>query len=219
MKYNQIAVIGLGRFGMSLIIEFNRLGCEVLAIDTDENKVSDVADIVTHAVQADAMDEQVLKSLGVRNLDVVIVAIGENVQASILTTIILKELGVKKVVAKAQNSMHGKVLEKVGADLVIYPEREIAIKLARTLTSENILDQINLSPNYSIMELVAPKIFVDKSLVDIGVRKKMGISILAIKRGDEIIVALRAGLVINAGDILVALGKNEDLEKLDELES
>ena len=219
MKHKQVAVIGLGRFGMSLIREFNRLGCEVLAIDNDNNKINEVSDIVTHAVQADAMDEQVLKSLGIRNLDVVIVAIGQKVQANILTTIILKELGVKKVVAKAQNSMHGKVLEKIGADLVIYPEREIAIKLARTLTSQNILDQINLSPDYSIMELVAPMIFVGKSLAEIGVRKKMAITILAIKRGDEIIVALRAGLVINAGDILVALGKNEDLQKLDELES
>jgi len=219
MKYKQVAIIGLGRFGMSLLKELNRMGCDVLAIDSDDNKVNEAADIATHSVQADSMDEQVLKSMGIRNIDIVIVAIGQNVQASILTTITLKELGVKKIVAKAQNLLHGKVLEKVGADLVIYPERDMAVKLAKTLLSHNILDHINLSPQYSIMELIAPKIFVGKSLAEIDVRKKMRVTILAIKREEEIIVALRAGQVINAGDTLVALGKNEDLQRLDDLES
>ncbi|MBF7084432.1 TrkA family potassium uptake protein [Desulfallas sp. Bu1-1] len=218
MKNKQFAVIGLGRFGMSLITELSRMGYDVLAIDNDENTVHNAIDVAAHAVQADATDEQALKSLGIRNFDVVVVAIGEHVQASILATIILNELGVKKVIAKAQNALHGKVLEKIGAG-VIYPERDMAIKLARSLVSQNILDQIELSPDYSILELVAPRAFAGKSLVEIGVRKRLGVTILAVKRGEDIIVAPVAGQVINPGDVLVALGKNEDLQRLSEMES
>jgi len=218
MKDKQFAVIGLGRFGMSLISELSRMGYDVLAIDNDENTVNSAIEIAAHAVQMDATDEQSLKSIGIRNFDVVVVSIGEHIQASIMTTLILNELGVKKVVAKAQNGMHGKVLEKIGAR-VIYPERDMAVKLARSMVSNNILDQIELSPDYSIMELMAPEMFAGKSLVDIGVRKKMGVTVLAIRRGGEIIVAPNAAQVINSGDIIVALGKNEKLQRLIELEA
>lgn len=210
----QFAVIGLGRFGKSLVKELTKAGHEVLAIDNDLDKINEITDDVVHAVQADAMDEQALKAVGIRNFDVVVVSIGHNIQSSILATILLKEMGVKKVIAKAQNSLHGKVLEKLGIDLVIYPERDMAIKLARSLSSENILDQIDLSPDYSIMEMVAPLFFEEKSLASLGIRKKTGVTILAIRRQNEIIVAPDAGLVINAGDILVALGKNKDLKKI-----
>jgi trk system potassium uptake protein TrkA len=219
MKNTQFAVIGLGRFGMSLINELSRMGYDVLAIDNDEEKVEDAAQTATHAVQADAMDEQALKSVGIRNFDVVVVAIGENIQTNILATIIIKEMGVKKVVAKARNALHGKVLEKIGADLVIYPERDMAVKLARSLVSRNILEQIELSPDYSIIELITPKDFIGKSLVELGVRKKMGVTVLAIRHNDEIIVAPTANQVIHRGDILVVLGKNADLEKLGEMET
>ncbi len=218
MKNKQFAVIGIGRFGESLVKELSHMGYEVLAIDVDEEKVNDAVDIATHAVQADAMDEDTLKALGIRNFDVVIVAIGNNVQSNILTTIILKELGVKKVVAKAQNALHGKVLEKIGADVVIYPERDMAIKLARSLVSHNFLEQINLSPTYSIIELFAPKAFISKSLSDIGLRKKMRVTILAIRRGDNIIVAPGPDETITRGDILVVLGGNEDLEEINNLD-
>lgn len=218
MKKKQFAVIGLGRFGMSLIMELSRMGHEVLAIDSDENTVNSAIDVAAHAVQADATDEQALKSLGIRNFDVVVVAIGEHVQASILATIIIIELGVKNVIAKAQNALHGKVLEKIGAR-VIYPERDMAVKLARSLVSQSFVDQIELSPDYSILELLAPRVFAGKSLQEIDLRRKMGAIILAIKRGEEIIVAPAAGQVINPGDILVALGKNKDLQRLSEMES
>lgn len=218
MKNKQFAVIGIGRFGESLVKELSRMGYEVLAIDVDEERVNDAVDIATHAVQADAMDEETLKSLGIRNFDVVIVAIGNNIQSNILTTIILKELGVKKVVAKAQNALHGKVLEKIGTDYVIYPERDMAIKLARSLVSQNFLEQINLSPAYSIIELFAPKAFISKSLADIGLRKKMHVTILAIRRGENIIVAPGPDESIIQGDILVALGHNDDLVKINNLD-
>ncbi len=143
MKNKQFAVIGIGRFGESLIKELTRMGFEVLAIDIDPEKVNEVAETATHAVEADAVDEQVLRALGIRNFDVVVVAIGNNIQSNILTTILLKEIGVKKVVAKAQNALHGKVLEKIGADLVVYPEQDMAIKVAHSLVSRNILEYIN----------------------------------------------------------------------------
>lgn len=214
MKNKQFAVIGIGRFGESLVNELSRLGYEVLAIDVNEERVNEAVETATHAVQADAMDEETLKALGIRNFDVVVVAIGNNIQSNILTTIILKELGVKKVVTKAQNALHGKVLEKIGADYVVYPERDMAVKLARSLVSHNFLEQINLSPTYSIVELIAPKAFVSKTLNEIALRKKMQVTILAIRRGENIIVAPGPDETIVRNDILVILGHNDNIEVL-----
>lgn len=219
MKNKQFAVIGLGAFGESLSRELTANGYEVLAIDTDKERVNNSLDFATSAVQADAMDETALRQLGIRNFDVVIVAIGHNVQANILTTIALKEMGVKKVIAKAQSQLHGKVLKKIGADVVIYPERDMAIKLARTLISENIIDKIQFSPDFSIIEIVAPKIYAGKSLKQLQLREKIGITVLAVKRDENIIISPAAEQVINRGDILLVLGKDEDLEKINHLES
>jgi len=218
VKNKQFAVIGLGRFGESLVKELTHLGYEVLAIDVNEDRINEAIEIATHAVQADAMDENTLKALGIRNFDVVIVSIGDNIQANILTAIILKELGVKTVVAKAQNALHGKVLEKIGVDFVIYPERDMAIKLARSLVSHNFLEQINLSSTYSIIELFAPQAFISKSLTDIGLRKKMRVTILAIRRGEDIIVAPGPDEKVLHGDVLVVLGSNFDLEVINNLD-
>ncbi len=218
MKEKQFAVIGIGRFGESLIRELTRMGHEVLAIDVDEDRVNDAVDFATHAVQADTMDDQVLKTLGIRNFDAVIVAIGDNIQSNILTTIVLKELGVKKVISKAKNAMHGKVLEKIGTDLVIYPERDVAIKLARSLVSQNFVEQINLSPDYSIIEIFTPLLFMNKNLTEINLRQKLRVTVLAIRRGDNIIVAPGPDENMQQGDILVALGHNEDLQILSELD-
>jgi trk system potassium uptake protein TrkA len=209
MKDKQFAVIGIGRFGESLIKELIQMGHDVLAIDVDEDRVNYAADFASHAVQADTMDVQALKTLGIRNFDAVIVAIGDNMQSNILTTIVLKELGVKKVISKAKNAMHGKVLEKIGADIVIYPERDVAIKLARSLVSQNFVEQINLSPDYSIIEIFTPQLFVNKNLTQINLRKKLQVTVLAIRRGDNIIVAPGPEENMRQGDILVALGHNE----------
>ncbi len=218
MKNKQFAVIGIGRFGESLVKELTHLGYEVMAIDIDEEKINDTVEIATHAVQADSMDEDTLKALGIRNFDVVIVAIGNNIQSNILTTIILKELGVNKVVAKAQNALHGKVLEKIGADLVIYPERDMAVKLARSLVSKNFLEQINLSPTHSVIEFFTPVMLVDKSLIETGLRKKMGVTVLAIRRDDNVIVAPGPEERLRKGDVIVALGSNDDLEYITNLD-
>lgn len=218
MKQKQFAVIGIGRFGSSLIKELTRMGHEVLAIDVDEERVNIAADYCTQAVQADTMDEHVLKTLGIRNFDAVIVAIGDNIQSNILTTIVLKELGVKRVISKAKNAMHGKVLEKIGTDIVIYPEQDMAFKLARSLVSQNFLEQINLSPDYSIIELIVPQEFVSKNLNQINLRQQMGVTVLAIRRGDNIIVSPEPGEKLQSQDIMVALGSNNDLEKLTSLD-
>ncbi|NPV52315.1 MAG: TrkA family potassium uptake protein [Firmicutes bacterium] len=213
----QFAVIGLGRFGVSVGKTLAKLGHEVLAIDKNQDTVQHVANIFTHAVQADATDEEALKALGIRNVDVAIVAIAQDIQSSILATLALKSLGVKYVVAKAHDELHGKVLEKVGADRVIYPERDMGIRVANNLVSSNILDYIELSPDYSIIEVVATDEFADRSLRELNLRAKYGITVVAIKSGTEIKVSPGADDKIHRGDILVVLGRNENLDRLQKL--
>jgi len=210
----QFAVIGLGRFGSSVARTLSRMGYDVLAVDTSEERVNDITDEVTYAVQVDAMDEQALKSLGIRNFDVVIVAIGHEVQSSILVTVMLKEMGVPRVIAKAQTELHGKVLQKVGADMVVFPERDMGVRVAHALVSGNIMDQINLSPEYSIIELVAPADFVGKTLQESAMRREYGVTVLAIRRGPDVIISPGAAQVIREGDVLVAVGRNDKLKKL-----
>ncbi|HAG08094.1 MAG TPA: potassium uptake system protein [Desulfotomaculum sp.] len=212
----QFAVIGLGRFGSSLARALSRMGYEVLAIDTSEENVNDITDEITYAVQMDALEENALKSMGIRNFDAVIVAIGQDIQASILVTVMLKEMGVKKVIAKAQTELHGKVLEKVGADLVVFPERDMGERLAHTLiAADNIMDLINLSPDYSIIELKTPPGFIGKTLQETALRKEYGITVIAIRRGLEVIISPEAKQVIRENDILVAIGRNDKLKRLE----
>ncbi len=211
----QFAVIGLGRFGSSLAGTLARMGYEVLAIDADENKVEDLADMVTHAVQANALEETVLKSLGLRNFDVVVVAIGHDIQSNILVTVMLKEMGVRKVVAKAATELHGKVLQKIGTDMVVFPERDMGERVARLLVSRNIIDQIDLSPDYSLVELEAPAGTVGLSLMDSGLRAKYGITVLAIRRGNDFIISPEAEQVLEKGDILIVIGRNDKMRILE----
>jgi len=214
VRKQQYAVIGVGRFGESIIRELTRMGHEVLAIDTDEDKVQYIADIATQAVQADSMDEKVLRSLDITSFDAVVVAIGEDIESSILTCLTLKEMGVKKIIAKAHSPMHGKVLSKIGVDLVVHPERDMAIRLARTLVSNSIIEHIDLSAEYGIWEIVTPRSLVGKNLKDSGLRPKLGLNILAIRTGDDIVVSPLPEHVIQDGDILVVLGPTRSLEKL-----
>jgi len=214
VKKKQYAVIGIGRFGESLIRELVRMGHEVLAIDSDLDRVQDMADIATQAVQADSMDEKVLKALDITSFDAVIVAIGGDIESSILTCLTLKEMGVKKTIAKAQNHMHGKVLSKIGVDLVVHPERDMAIRLARTLVSNSIIEHIDLSEDFGIWEIVTPRSLVGKNLKDSGLRPKLGLNILAIRTGENIVVSPPPEQVIHTDDILVVLGPTRSLEKL-----
>lgn len=211
------AVIGLGRFGTSLAITLCRMGHEVLAIDEDEKKVEEIIEFVTHAVQADAKDEQALKELDIKNFDAVIVSVGKNIQASIWVTVMLKEMGVKKVIAKAQTELHGKVLSRVGADKVVFPERDMGERVARALVSDNIMEQITLSPEHSIIEMIAPPKFIGKTLQDIALGREFGVTVLAIRRGKEILISPNAKTEIIEGDLLVIIGRNEQLEKMEKL--
>ncbi|MCD5406518.1 MAG: TrkA family potassium uptake protein [Desulfotomaculum sp.] len=212
------AVIGMGRFGASLATTLYRMGHEVLAVDEDEKKVEEIIEDVTHAVIADAKEEQALKELGIRNFDAVVVAIGKDFQASIWVTVTLKEMGVKKVVAKAQTELHGKVLERVGADKVIFPERDMGKRAARALVSDNIMEQISLSPEHSIVELIASRNFIGRTLQEIALGQKLGITVLAIRRGSDILISPMAKTTIFQDDILVVVGKNEQLEKMETID-
>jgi len=212
----QVAVIGLGRFGSSVARTLASSGCEVLAVDVDEARVKAIADEVTDAVRADALDDEALRGLGLRNFEVVVVAIGHEVEASILTTVLLKEMGVPKIVAKAQDDLHGRVLQKVGADMVVFPERDMGVRLAHTLISRNVIDEIQISTDYSIMEMQAPPRFLDRSLKELELRQRFGLTVLAIRRADRIIVSPDAEQTLEEGDVLVTLGQPERLESLNE---
>ena len=212
----QVAVIGLGRFGSSVARTLAESGCEVLAVDVDEARVKALADYVTDAVRADALDDEALRGLGLRNFEVVVVAIGHEVEASILTTVLLKEMGVPKIVAKAQDDLHGRVLQKVGADIVVFPERDMGVRLAHTLISRNVIDEIQISTDYSIMEMQAPSRFLDRSLKELELRQRFGLTVLAIRRADRIIVSPDAEQTLEEGDVLVTLGQPEKLESLNE---
>src|SRR3954469_15207523 len=207
------AVIGLGRFGGSICRTLSDEGFEVLAIDKNEERVNSYAMIASHAAVGDTTDESVLKSLGIRNFDHVIVAIGDDIQASILTTIILKELGVKNITVKAQNDYHEKVLLKIGADHVVHPERDMGRRIANNMISNSVLDYLELSDEHSIVEIVASHKIDRKSILDLDIRAKYGINIVAIKKRDEIIVSPQASEIIYENDILIVIGADVDINR------
>jgi len=211
----QFVVIGMGRFGSALAKRLYALGHEVLAIDSNEDEIQRISDKVTHAVTADATDESVLKSLGIRNFDVGIVAIGADVQSSIITTLMLKEMGIKYVVAKAQNDLHAKVLIKIGADRVVFPERDMGERVAHNLVSTNLLEFIELSPEFSIIEFAVPHIWVGKNLRDLNLRVKYGVNVVAIKNNNKINPAPMADEEIKEDTILVIIGSNDGIKKLE----
>ncbi|GAA0075804.1 TrkA family potassium uptake protein [Clostridium sp. CTA-5] len=215
MTNKQFVVIGLGRFGSSVAETLYELGNDVLVIDKDEDIIQEISDNVTHAVQMDATDESALRTLGLRNFDVAIVTIGANIQASVMATLLVKELGVKYIIAKANNKIHSKVLYKIGADRVILPEQDMGVRVAHNLVSSSILDYIELSPDYSIMEIQALEEWNGKSLRDIKLRSQYGINVMAIKKGDDINISPYADDIVNANDIIVAIGSAKDLSKLE----
>lgn len=210
-------VIGLGRFGAEVSRRLCELGCEVLAVDNSSEQVQHISSDVTHAVVADARDKEVLRALGGRNFDCAIVAIGGSLADSVLATMNVKELGVPKVVCKAHDETHRQVLLKLGADQVVIPEQENAARLARSLSSRNVLDYIELSNDYGIIEVPAPKDWVGKSLKVLNVRAKLGVNILAVKQGREINVSPAADYAIADKDIMVVLGDTQALEKVQKL--
>ncbi|MBI0576975.1 TrkA family potassium uptake protein [Neobacillus cucumis] len=211
----QFAVIGMGRFGSSLSAELFKEGAEVLVIDKNEKRIQENSDFSTHAVVADTTDERVIKELGLRNMDVVVVAIGDDIQASILTVMILKELGAIQVIAKAVTNQHAKVLTQVGADRVVLPERETGIRIAKNLLSPNVLDFIELSDEYKIEEIVASSFMIGKSLRELDIRAKYQLSVIAIKSDGKMNISPFPDDKINPGDTLVVLGEKKLLKKFE----
>ena len=204
-------VVGLGRFGQSIAHRLCELGNEVLAIDKNSELVQQISNFVTHAVVADAQDADVLRALGVLNYDCDIVAIGKDLAASVLATLNFKEMGIPLVVCKAHDENHRKVLEKIGADRVVVPEQEFANKLAQGLSTANVLEYIELSADYGISEFTAPAAWDGKSLRQLNVRARVGVNILAVRRGEKIQVSPDADYVIAKGDTVVALGAYQAL--------
>ncbi|MBE3583842.1 MAG: TrkA family potassium uptake protein [Limnochordaceae bacterium] len=211
----QFVVLGLGRFGTSVARTLYQLGFDVLGIDMDEQKVQEVSDQITHAVQADCTDEEALSALGVRNFDVGVVAIGD-LEASVLAVVILQELGVRTVIAKAVSELHGRVLEKVGANHVVYPERDMGVRVAHYLVPGNVLDYFPLAPGYSLLEIKSPDRFAGHSLRELDLRGRYGAIIVAVRRGEVINPAPGPEFQLEAADVLVALGRDEDLERLEQ---
>ncbi|TKC18497.1 potassium channel family protein [Robertmurraya kyonggiensis] len=211
----EFAVIGLGRFGGSIVRELADQGLEVMAIDFKEERVNEFSMIASHAVMGDTTDESVLKGIGIRNFDHVIVAIGDDIQASILTTLILKELGVKHITVKAQNDYHEKVLLKIGADTVVHPERDMGRRIAHKLVSNSVLDYLELSDEHSIVEIAAGGGLVGHSIIDLDIRAKYGINIVAIKRGNDINVSPQASEVILQNDVLIVIGADSDISRFE----
>lgn len=211
----EFAVIGLGRFGGAICEELSHEGMNVLAIDIDEQRVNAFKNIASYAVIADSTDEEALNALGIKNIDHVIVAIGDNIQASILTTVILTELGIKQITVKAQNDYHEKILNKIGAHVVVHPERDMGRRLAQSLISSNIIDFIELSDTHKIVEVKASKKMIGKNLAELEIRAKYGCNVVAIKRGDEMIISPQAQQTIEREDILIIIGKDEDISRFE----
>ena len=210
-------VIGLGRFGTEAARRLYSLGCEVMAIDSRPELVERIKDDVTHAVTANAQDKEVLRSLDIMNFDCAVIAIGDSLSDSVLATMNVKELGVPHVVCKAHDETHREVLKKLGADRVVIPEQENAARLAKSLASHNVLDYIELSEDYGIIDVSAPKSWWDKSLIELNVRAKLGVNILAVKRNGEITVSPSAHFRIQEKDIMVVLGDTAALKAVQKL--
>lgn len=217
MGRKQFVVIGLGNFGYSVATTLYSLGNDVLAIDDSEEIVQKISDSVTHAVQADATEESALKTLGIRNFDVAVIGMGSDLQSSIMVTIMVKEMGVKYVIVKAHDERHAKVLYKIGADRVVLPERDMGVRVAHNLASSKLLDYIELSPDYSIAEIIAIPEWENKTLRETNMRVKYGINIMAIKRENNINVSPSADDIIQQGDILAVIGNNDILSSMEKL--
>lgn len=210
-------VIGLGRFGAETAKQLCELGCEVLVMDIRSELVQQHSADVTHAVVGDSRDKEVLRALGAADFDCAIVAIGDDLAASVLSVMNLKELGVPQIVCKANDETHCRVLEKLGADRVVVPEQEYALRLARSLSSPNVLDYIELSDDYGIIEVPAPRGWQNHTLKELNVRAKLGVNIIAVRRNGDVNVSPAADYRIAQGDVMVVLGDSVALEAVQKL--
>ncbi|HCT90395.1 MAG TPA: potassium uptake system protein [Lachnospiraceae bacterium] len=210
----QYAVLGLGRFGSSVALTLADAGCEVLAVDSDEEKVQELADHVTYAVTADVTEPGVLESLSVSNIDIAVIGIAGNMEDSILATILAKEAGAGYVIAKAMSEIHGTILEKVGADKVIYPERDSGIRLAKNLVSGNFMEFFALSDTYSIAELKVPRAWSGKSLKELDLRKNLGLNVIGVMMEKKTVVNVDPDTPLEETWTAIVVGDNRDLQRI-----
>lgn len=214
MMKKQYAVFGLGKFGHSIAVTLENLGCDVIVVDNSAEKIQEIADLVSYAIKADIEEPEVIRSLGARNLDGVIVAVAENLEASIMATIISKEMGVPYILAKAQNDLHATILKKVGADAIVYPEKEMGTRIAKSLVSTNFADWIELSTDYSLVETEIPDAWKGRTLIDLRVRERFNVNIIGIIGADgEVNVALDPSKPFPENGIIILVGSNKALQK------
>ena len=211
---SSVLVIGLGRFGTAAARELERLGHEVLAIDRSEAIVNEIAPDVTHAVQLDASDEGALRSVGAGEFEFAIVAISSDTEASIFATMALKNLGVNHVIAKAATTLHGAILERVGADRVVYPEREMGTRVAHSLGIPDVIDYLDVAPRFGIVKVRPPASFVGRTLKDLDLPGRLQISPIVLRRGTEVTFNPHRDIVIAADDELILMGNDEQLERI-----
>lgn len=210
-KSSQVLVVGLGRFGSAVAIELTQLGFEVLGVDTDARRVQKLADDLTHVLEADTTDPEVLAQIGARDFDNAVVGIGSDIEASILTTAALADLGVPNIIAKAVTTPHGRILERVGADTVVYPEHEMGRRVAH-LVGGSILDWFQLDPNFAMVETHAPSETLGRTLADLELRAKYGVTVVCVKPGDQGFTYATADTVLEEGDVLVVAGPSKECE-------
>jgi trk system potassium uptake protein TrkA len=211
----EFAVIGMGRFGRSVALTLAELGHKVLAIDKNEEPLRSVSDEVTHALQLDTTDADALATVGITNFDAVVVAIGDFIEESILTTVLLTEMGCKKIVAKAVDELQGKVLSKVGAHVVVFPERDMGVRMAHTLAAPGVLDYLEISPTFSIEELSVSDRLVGQTLGQLDLKSRFGISVLLIRRDSQLVISPDPETSLQKGDVLVVVGENRQLSRLE----
>ncbi|OGW50163.1 MAG: hypothetical protein A2Z50_04040 [Nitrospirae bacterium RBG_19FT_COMBO_42_15] len=215
----QYAVLGLGRFGLKVAKTLSEKGCEVLAVDTEKEKIDAVRDFVSHAIQITSNSEEVYKAIGLDKVDVAIVGVGaSNVEASILVTALLRKVGVKEIVARAVSELHGEILRLVGATKVVYPEDEMGYRLAASLVLPRLIDHIELKEGYGLAQVKCPKGMVRKKLKDINLRSKYNVNVLVVKKADSTVDIPGPDFIFSEGDQVILVGKDEDLEKLSEEE-
>ena len=214
MAKEQVMVIGLGRFGSAVARELERLGHEVLAIDRNEQQVNDIAPDVTHALQLDAADEDALRGAGVGDFNSAIVAISSDAEPSIFATMVLKRLGVRTVIAKAGSLLHGEILARVGADRVVFPERETGMRLAHSFNVPNVIDYLDVAPGFGIEKIRPPKSFIGRSLGELDLKGRLGLTPIALRRAQQVFVNPAREERIAEGDELIIIGRDDKLDQL-----
>lgn len=212
----QYAVFGLGNFGKSVALSLERLGCEVLVVDKSMEKIQEISDEVSYAMRADIEEAEVMETIGARNLDGEVIALSENLEASIVATIMAKETGIPYVIAKAQTELQGRILKKVGADVIVYPEKEMGIRIARGIVATNFAEWIDLSPEYSLVEWKIPAKWAGKTLLELRIRERKGINVVGIIQGSNVNLSFEPTEPLPEDGIIILIGSNKVLQKLKE---